>query len=265
MSRASTTSRSTPSPVRQSASTEVLIDRWQTYKDEAARDVLVERYLPLSRKLARKFQGSWEIFEDLAQVASLGLLKSIDRFDVHRGVGFESFAIPTILGELKRYLRDTGWSVHVPRALQERAVKVEHARRELAGSGQAPTYRALAEYLEMTVEEVLEAVEATSAHHATSLEAPRHDSSESDGTITLADTISRTDERFELVDIATALGKAAACLSERERRVLALRFVEDATQAEIAVDIGLSQMQVSRILRRALSRLEVLMRDQTPE
>ncbi len=245
---------------QRSAATEVLIRRWQTMQDESAREVLIERYTPLSRKLARKYQGSWEILDDLMQVASIGLVNAINRYDTERGVRFESFAIPTILGELKRYLRDSGWAVHVPRALQERAVKVEQARRELSGQGQSPTYQQLAEYLEFTLEEVLDAVEATSAHHATSLETPRHDDGSGEGTITLADTLRVTDERYDRVEDAACLGACAAHLSERERYVLALRFVEDATQAEIAERIDLSQMQVSRILSRSLSRLEVLMR-----
>jgi RNA polymerase sigma-B factor len=250
--------------VRQSSSTEELIERWQTTHDERARELLVERYLPFARKLARKFQGSWEISDDLGQVASIGLVKSIERFDTTRGVSFESFAIPTILGELKRYLRDNGWAVHVPRALQERALKVEQTRREMSANGHAPTYQQMAEYLELTVEEVLDAAEAATAHHATSLEVPRHSESSDDSPITLADTLSTTDDGFALVDAAASLGSAAACLSERERRVLALRFVQDETQAEIADEVGLSQMQISRILRQALSRLEILMSDKAP-
>lgn len=251
-------------PAGRSTPTAVLIARWQTAQDEPAREVLVRRYTPLTRKLARRFQGSWEIFEDLAQVASIGLVKSIDRFDLERGVSFEAFAIPTMVGELKRYLRDNGWAVHVPRALQERAVKVEQARRTLGANGTAPTYQRLAEYLELSVEEVLEAIEAASAHHATSLETPRHNDGGGEDTITLADTLSTTDARFDLVELSATIGDAASCLSERERRVLALRFVEDATQAEIAAEIGVSQMQISRILQRSLSRLEVLMRGQSP-
>jgi RNA polymerase sigma-B factor len=265
MSRVCTTPASrTPPWVRQSSTTEALINRWQSTRDEHARDILVERYLPFARRLARKFQGSWEISDDLGQVASIGLVKAIERFDTERGVSFESFAIPTILGELKRYLRDSGWAVHVPRALQERAVKVEQTRRELSASGHAPTYQQLAEYLELTLAEVLEAAEASAAHHATSLEVPRHTEASDDNPITLADTLASNDERFELVDVSASLGSAAAFLSERERRVLALRFVQDETQAEIAEEVGLSQMQISRILRQALSRLEILMSGNEP-
>src|SRR5579875_1998074 len=144
-----------------------LFVRWQRFGDQRAREELVERFLPLARNLARRYAGAREPFDDLLQVASLGLVKAIDRFDIYRGAAFSSFAVPTILGELKRYFRDLGWSVHVPRGAQERAVKVEEAQQQLsARTNRAPTVTELAEYLELSIEDVLDALETSRAHHA---------------------------------------------------------------------------------------------------
>src|SRR5947209_17263249 len=231
-----------------------LFVRWQKHGDQRAREELIQRFLPLARKLARRYTGAREPFEDLFQVASLGLVKAVDRFDTSRGTAFSSFAVPTILGELKRYFRDLGWSVHVPRGAQEMALKVEEAQQRLTTkTGRPPSVPDLAQYLEMSIEDVLDALETASAHHSTSLDAPRDDGEEESGT--LADAFGELDERFELVDASVTIAAAAEQLSARERRVLALRFVEDMTQTQIAEQIGVSQMQVSRILRRALGRL----------
>ncbi|HEY2657833.1 MAG TPA: SigB/SigF/SigG family RNA polymerase sigma factor [Solirubrobacteraceae bacterium] len=231
-----------------------LFERWQRDGDARAREQLVERFLPLARKLARRFQGAQEPIEDLVQVASLALVKAIDRFEPGRGVTFQSFAVPTIVGELKRYFRDTGWSVHVPRGAQERAVKVEQTRRRLAAaSGREPTFNDLAQYLELSLEEVIDAVEVSSAHHAVSLETPREDGDEQAGT--LGDSIGEVDEHYDLVETGICIEQAAKHLPERERLALALRFVGDRTQTEIASELGVSQMQVSRILRGALATL----------
>jgi RNA polymerase sigma-B factor len=237
--------------------TEALFYRWQKLHDRAARDELVERFLPLARKLARRYNVGHEPFDDLLQVASLGLVKAVDRFDCSRGNAFSSFAVPTILGELKRYFRDHGWAVHVPRGAQERAVKVEEAQQQLSSrSGRAPTVPELAEYLELSIEDVLEALETARAHHATSLDAP-HDDGEGESA-RLVDTFGAEDPQLGTADARITLGVAAAQLSGRERQVLALRFVEDLTQTQIAAHIGVSQMQVSRILRRSIARLTEL-------
>ena len=160
------------------------------------------------------------------QVASLGLVKAIDRFDVSRGTAFSSFAVPTILGELKRYFRDLGWSVHVPRGAQELALKVEEGRQQLTTkTGRPPSVPDLAQYLELSIETVLEALETASAHHTASLDAPRDDGEDESGT--LADAFGQIDERFELVDAKVTIAAAARHLGPRERRVLVLRFVED--------------------------------------
>ncbi|MGZ4223736.1 MAG: SigB/SigF/SigG family RNA polymerase sigma factor [Solirubrobacteraceae bacterium] len=244
---------------------EVLFVRWQKHHDQRAREELVDRFLPLARKLARRYAGAREPFDDLVQVASLGLVKAVDRFDTSRGTAFSSFAVPTILGELKRYFRDLGWSVHVPRGAQEQALKVEEAQQTLTTrTGRPPTVDELAQYLELSIEDVLDALETAGAHHSTSLDAPRDDV---DGeSTTLGEAFGEEDKRYELVDASVTIASAARELSARERRVLVLRFVEDMTQTQIAEEIGVSQMQVSRILRRALSRLrEITQLDDEPK
>jgi RNA polymerase sigma-B factor len=242
--------------VRQADSNE-LFRRWQCDGDRHARERLVEQFLPLARKLARRYQGAREPFDDLLQVASLGLVKAIDRFDYERGTAFSSFAVPTILGELKRYFRDLGWAVHVPRGAQDRALKLEDVQRKLtARAGRTPTVSELAEYMEVSIEEVVEALEASAAHHSVSLDTPREDGEGEAGT--LADAFGKEDERFEFVEAATSIARAAKHLTDRERRVLALRFIEDQTQTQIAEEVGVSQMQVSRILRRSVTKLNEL-------
>lgn len=231
--------------------------RWQRSGDQRAREELVDRFLPLARNLARRYAGAREPFDDLLQVASLGLVKAIDRFDTDRGAAFSSFAVPTILGELKRYFRDLGWSVHVPRGAQEQALKVQEAQERLTTkTGRPPTVDELAQYLELAVEDVLDALETAAAHHSTSLDAPREDRGDDSGA--LVDTFGEEDRRYELVEQTTTVTVAARELTARERRVLALRFAGDMTQTQIAKEIGVSQMQVSRILRRALTRLREL-------
>ena len=242
--------------IDQAESRELFI-RWQRRGDERAREELVRRFLPLARKLARRYSGAHEPFEDLLQVASLGLVKAIDRFDVERQTAFSSFAVPTILGELKRYFRDLGWSVHVPRGAQELALKVEEAQQKLTSkSGRPPSVPELAEYLELSVQDVLEALETAEAHHAASLDSPRDEGDSEGGT--LADAFGQIDERFELIDAKVTIADAAKHIGPRERRVLLLRFGEDLTQSQIASMIGVSQMQVSRILRRAIAQLSEL-------
>ena len=231
-----------------------LFRRWCTFRDQRARDELVERFLPLARKLAHRYRGAHEPIEDLFQVASLGLVKAVDRFDLSRGTAFSSFAVPTILGELKRYFRDCGWSVHVPRGAQEQALKVEEAQQTLTTKrGRPPSVPELAEYLELSVQNVLEALETAGAHHAASLDAPHTEEDGASGT--LGSLFGAEDDRYRLVEDGLTITAAARQLPVHERRVLQLRFLEDLTQTQIAERIGVSQMQVSRILRRALSRL----------
>lgn len=234
-----------------------LFRRWRKRQDRRARDQLIERFLPLARKLAHRYRGAHEPYEDLLQVASLGLVKAVDRFEPDRGTAFSSFAVPTILGELKRYFRDLGWSVHVPRGAQERALKVEEAEQKLTTQrGRPPTVPELAAYLELSIEEVLDALETAGAHHAVSLDAPHSD--EDGEQATLAASFGQVDERYELIEDGLTISTVARQLPLNEREVLELRFVEDMTQTQIAERIGVSQMQVSRILRHALSRMSEL-------
>lgn len=238
-------------------SNDELFVAWQQHGDRQARDQLAERFLPLARKLARRYSGAREPFDDLLQVASLGLVKAIDRYDLERGTAFSSFAVPTILGELKRYFRDLGWAVHVPRGAQERAVKVEEARQTLsARTNRAPTVPELAEYLEFSIEDVLDALETSRAHHASSLDAPYDDGEGESGT--MVESFGDLDPSLQSADERVTIGVAARQLPEREREVIVLRFVHDMTQTQIADRIGVSQMQVSRILRRAISHLSEL-------
>jgi RNA polymerase sigma-B factor len=232
---------------------DALFVRWQQGRDVGARDELFERYEPLARKLARRYAGR-EPLEDLLQVARLALLKAIDRFDPDRGTAFSSLAVPTILGELKRYFRDVGWFVHVPRGMQELALKVGDARARLSTtSGRSPTAQELAAYLELPLEEVLEALYAGEAHHATSIDVPLDN--ELDEGSTLLDTFGTEDERFEHVEDAATIAGGLSGLSKLERRVLGMYYLEELTQAQIGHQVGVSQMQVSRILRRATDRL----------
>ena len=203
--------------------------------DALARERLAERYLPLARRLARRYQRSEEPLEDLVQVASLGLLKAIDRFDAERGVAFSSFAVPTILGEIKRHFRDRTWSVRVPRDLQELALRVDRTAAELSlGKRRAPTVGELAEAVGATEEQVLDALQAAGAYHAGSLDAPRPGRVEADAPgESLADALGEEEEGFELAEQRATLEPLLAHVSSRERLVLRLRFGEDLTQAEI--------------------------------
>jgi len=223
--------------------------------DPRAREDLIERFLPLARQLARRYQRAAEPLDDLVQVASIGLVKAVDRFDSARGVAFSSYAVPTILGELKRYFRDSGWAVHVPRGMQERAMQVDRAIKELAGRlGRSPSVDEVAQHMHGSVEDVLGAMEAGQAYEAVSLDSERGKAGEP-GAETVADGIGEADERFELVEYGASIAPAVKALSHRDRLILHLRFVEDMTQSQIADRIGVSQMQISRLIRRSLARL----------
>jgi RNA polymerase sigma-B factor len=243
-----------PGPER-TLETNTLALRWQERHDEAAREALLERFLPLARRLAGRYANPHEPLEDLVQVATVGLLGAIDRFDPRRGVRFPAFAVPTILGELKRYFRNTGWSVHVPRGAQEMALRVDRATREItARTGRHPRVHELAEYLEVTPEDVLAGLDAGTAHYSVSLDAPVS-SSDGEEPDALGDAIGAEDESYGLVETTVALSAAIARLPHLERRALELRLDHDLKQTEIAEELGCSQMQVSRLLRRAASRL----------
>jgi RNA polymerase sigma-B factor len=237
-----------------------LFVRWQRDGDQTARESLVRRFMPLTRSLARRYDRSSEPFEDLLQVASVGLLKAIDRFDHERGHSFPSFAVPTILGEMRRYFRDCGWSVHVPRGDQERALKVRDAQETLTNEqGHAPTVNQLAVYLELGAEQVIDALQATQAYDALSLDAPRPGAEDETGSY--GESMGSEDERYEMVELDATIVAAIKHIPPRERSMLHMRFVEDLTQTEIANRVGISQMQVSRLLRRSLDQLRALTRD----
>jgi RNA polymerase sigma-B factor len=219
-----------------------------------AREFLIDRYLPLARRLARRYQHTDEPIEDLIQVASIGLLKAVDRFDCSREVMFSSYAVPTILGELKRHFRDRTWSVRVPRDLQELALRVDQTVTRLSlGRRRSPSVGEVARVVETSEEQVLEALEAMGAYRASSLDVPR--SSRDEETESMAETIGATDQGYDRAEERATLEPLMAGITERERTVLRLRFSDDLTQAEIGERIGVSQMQVSRLIRQALSRL----------
>jgi len=232
----------------------LLFRRYQHDCDLHARRELIERYLPLARSLARRYERRSESFEDLAQVASLGLVKAIDRFEPERGLSFSTYAVPTILGELRRYFRDSRWALHVPREMQERVLKVNAAVERLSGElGVSPSPSQIADELKLPVEKVLEAIEANAAYDTVSLDVPLR-SADDEGQ-TIATILGETDERFELVEDSASIAPALRILPERERLILHLRFVEDLTQIEIAERLGVSQMHVSRLIRKALEQV----------
>ena len=230
-----------------------LLERYHRNADPAAREALVERFLPLARQLARRYQRGGEPLDDLIQVASLGLLKAIERFDPARETAFSSFAVPTILGELKRHFRDKGWSVRVPRDLQELAVKVDRVGEDMSRElGRAPTPSEIGERLGANPEQVLEAREAAGAYRAVSLDRPRNEEDEEGE---LVDAFGTEDHGFAVAEDAATVERLMRVLSEREREVLRLRFEEDLTQSEIGEIVGVSQMHVSRLIRQSIARL----------
>jgi RNA polymerase sigma-B factor len=234
---------------------EELLEIYHLDRDPAAREQLVKRFLPFARKLALRYVHSREPLDDLVQVASVGLLNAIERFEPGRGKKFTSFAAPTIVGELKRHFRDKGWTIHVPRDLQERALAVSRQTERLSAVlGRSPTLVELAEALECTIEQVMEAIDAAHNYHPASLDAPVTTDSE-DGSA-LAETLGGEDGGFELAEDRQALAASWSTLSEVEREVLSLRLVHELTQREISQRIGCSQMHVSRLLRRSMVRLD---------
>ena len=233
-----------------------LLERYHLVGDRRARDELVRRYIPATRQLARHYARSHEAIDDLAQAATVGLIQAIDRFDLEMGTNLSTYAFPTMAGELKRYLRNTRWGVHMPRGMQERTLEVRRATEQLSGHlDRAPKPAEIGEALGMSVEHVLEALLAEGARDPMSLQAPRHDEEDSGP---LVEAVGSDDEGFERVDERSAVAAALRTLPERERRIIELRFGKDLTQSEIAADVGVSQMQVSRLLRRAIGRMRIV-------
>jgi RNA polymerase sigma-B factor len=235
--------------------------RFAENRDPAIREELVRRNMPFAKRLALRYRGASESFDDLLQVANLGLLNAIDRFDPDRGIPFTAFASPTILGELKRHFRDRVWTVRVPRGLHDRMAEVDKAITELTKQLQrSPSVGEIAERLGLEQTDVLEVMEANHNRRPLSLDRPA--GSEDSDEASPAEWIGSEDEAFELVEGRIALDAALPYLDERERLVLRLRFAEDMTQSQIAEQIGHSQMHVSRILRRALSKIREQIREQ---
>jgi len=217
-----------------------------------ARDELVHLHLPLVEHCARRFRNRGEPFEDLVQVGTIGLLKSIDRFEADRGVEFSTYATPTIIGEIKRYFRDKGWAIRVPRRLQELRMQIGAATAELTQAfGRSPTPRELGEAIGCSVEEIVEGIESSNAYSTLSLDAS--DDTENSGS--MLDAIGVEDENLEHVEIRESLKPLLDALEPREKRILLLRFFKNKTQTQIAEEIGLSQMHVSRLLSRTLEQL----------
>jgi RNA polymerase sigma-B factor len=231
-----------------------LLARYHREGDIAARDELVERLIPFTRRLAARYAHSLDTEDDLFQVACVGLLKAIDRFDLDRGVAFTSFAAPSILGELKRHFRDKGWAVRMPRDLQERVQAMNrHTEALSARLGRSPTLRELANAAGCSVEDAIEASQASMAYQTASLDAP---AGNDDDAGTLIELIGEPDPSYDLVATRDAMAHGWRELSPDERQAVELRFVRDLTQSEIGERMGYSQMHISRLLRRALSRLQ---------
>jgi RNA polymerase sigma-B factor len=236
-----------------------MLRRYARTRDPVLREQLVHRYLPLARYAASRYRRGGEPFDDLVQVASVGLLKAIDRYDPVRGAAFSSYALPTMSGELRRHFRDRSWAVRPPRDLQEQAMAVEKAadalEREL---GRSPTVDELAQRAGLDAEEVLEAREALSARMSTSLSSPVR--GQDDDELDLGSRLGHEDEGFAVAEHRATLTALSRALTEREREIVRLRFEQDMTQAEIGKLVGLSQMHVSRILRAAVEKLRAAAR-----
>lgn len=235
--------------------TRELFRRFKEEGDMDAREKLVMSHLNLVRFIANKFKNRGEPIDDLIQVGYLGLLKAIDRFDLSRGLEFTTFATPTIMGEIKRHFRDKGWSVRVPRRLQELSAKVNQATDTLTSQLQrSPTIAEIADYLDATVDEVLEAMESSSAYSSVSLEAPS--GADDDDTPSVIDRYATEDSDLAFTDDRIIIEEALASFSPRERDVIEMRFLKGMTQIEIAEKLGISQVQVSRLLRRTLKKIQ---------
>jgi RNA polymerase sigma-B factor len=241
-----------------------LFDQLGTLEADASgrqrvRDQLVEMHLPLVEYLARRFAGRGEPLDDLVQVGTIGLIKAVDRFDTERGVEFSTYATPTVVGEIKRHFRDKGWTVRVPRRLQELRAALSSATSDLTQSmGRSPTVAELATHLKIGEEEVLEGLESANAYTAVSIEA-----SDGEGGLTVADTLGADDLSLEGVEYRESIKPLLDSLPPRERRILMLRFFGNLTQSQIAAELGISQMHVSRLLARTLAQLrERLMQDE---
>jgi RNA polymerase sigma-B factor len=231
-----------------------LLRRYHAHGDPEARERLIEQYLPLVRSLARRYSYRGELLEDLVQVGCIGLIKAIDRFDVDRGVELTTYATPNIIGEIKRHFRDKGWSVRVPRGLQELNVRLSRLMEELTVQlERSPTIAELAKAAGVEEEDVLEALETGQAYATLSLSAPA--GSEDGDELDPLESLGVLEHEYEVSEDRAVLAPGLKVLDERERRILHLRFFEGLTQSQIAQQVGISQMHVSRLIRRALEKI----------
>ncbi|HEX8101154.1 MAG TPA: SigB/SigF/SigG family RNA polymerase sigma factor [Solirubrobacteraceae bacterium] len=245
--------------VGRSASDRALVERARREGTPEARRAAVEGLLPLARALARRYHRGEEPLEDLEQVAAVGLLKAIDGFDLSRGTPFGSYAVPTIVGELRRHFRDKGWTVRVPRELQELSLRMGRAQDALTAQlGRPPSPAEMAGRLEVSVEQVLEARELSTAMRPVSLDRPASDDGADDGAGTLVDHLGDVDGGYRHTEDRLAAGELLRRLPDRERAIVELRFREELTQTQIGERLGCSQMHVSRLLRRALTELNAM-------
>jgi RNA polymerase sigma-B factor len=249
----------TAKPMEQSI--DALLRAYHRDGDQAARDEALTQLMPLVRALAARYAGRGEALEDLVQVGSVGLIKAFDRFDVDRGVEFSSYAVPTIVGEIRRHFRDKAWAMHVPRRLKELSLRLTRLLDEMTSDlGRSPTVAELAERAGVEEEDVVDALDSTNAYSTRSLNAPFEDGAES-----LSDKLGEDETGYEEIEDGQLVAAGLEALDERERRIVELRFFDEMTQSQIAAEIGISQMHVSRLLRRALAtmrgRIEEVGRD----
>jgi RNA polymerase sigma-B factor len=238
-----------------------LLSLYARTRDPVVLEELVERFMPLARQLASRYRGGGEPMEDLVQIASVGLVNAISRFDPELGFSFPTFAVPTILGELRRHFRDRGWSVHVERGLKDRHATVEKAIGELSTRlGHSPSVGEISERVGLAAENVLEALDAGNAHYTLSIDAGTSEGDDEDRP-PIVESLGDRDPGYEAIEYGAAIAPVLDELSERDRRIVHLRFVEDKTQTEIATEVGLSQMHVSRILRSTLERFRERVRE----
>ncbi len=237
------------------ASDKELLRRYHEHGDLAAREQLIEQYMSLVRSLARRYSYRGEQLEDLVQIGAIGLIKAIDRFDLDRGVELTTYATPNIIGEIKRHFRDKGWSVRVPRGLQELNVQLSRLVEQLTVQhGRSPTIAELAKAAGVQEEEVLEALESGRAYSSVSLSAGPNSDGE-DGDLDPLESLGGEEHEYEVSEDRAVLAPGFRVLDERERRILHLRFFKGLTQSQIAEQIGISQMHVSRLIRRALEKI----------
>lgn len=231
---------------------EALLVAYHRDGDERAREQVLVELMPLVRALAARYAGKGEAFEDLVQVGSIGLIKAVDRFDIERGVDISSYAVPTIVGEIRRHFRDKAWAMHVPRRLKELSVRLSRLLDQLTNElGRSPTVAELAKAAGVDEEDAIDALDSANAYSTRSLEAPFEDG----GDEYLADRLGTQDPGFEEVEDGSLVAAGLAALDERERQIVEMRFFEEMTQSQIAAEIGISQMHVSRLLRRALATM----------